>query len=141
MISILEIKSNENLKASCLCIQHKCFNVAASRLYYSIFQKVKGIIYNDSNFLTNYQKKHNKTEQDCFKHGNIPRIIKEYLESKKNHNYNEDEGSEVYKLIGEIYTRRREADYDRNKEICEIVANNLYMNTSKIIDFIDKNNI
>lgn len=141
MTSFLEKKSDENLKASEICIQHKYFNVAVSRLYYAIFQKIKGIICNDSAFLSNYCDQNGTTQRDCFSHGNISQTIEAYLKSKQNPNYNEEDGNAIYIQIGDIYNKRKEADYHNDKYFNEIITKNLYQQTNEIMDFIDKNNI
>ena len=56
--NILYNKSEENLKAAEKCVEENCYYAALSRLYYSIFQKIKYCIMTGKDNYYSYYKQH-----------------------------------------------------------------------------------
>lgn len=146
MGTVLQNKSQDNLDIAKECLSRKKYlDIAVSRMYYSIFQKIKSCIINDNNFFQQYKKnpiRQPLRKNDFFEHGVIAKLIIRYLESKKNPSYNIEKGKKISIDIGYMLQKRKDADYDENIRFYDCnKINNLILLTEDIIDFIDKNNI
>lgn len=130
-MSYLEKKSLENAKVAEICIKENCYNVAFSRMYYAIFQKIKGTVLDHKDYYEFYNShpieiKQSKTTESSekatkdkssehkyyknFEHGVIALIIKHFLDFKKI-SYTADKIENIEIDIEMLYQKRRQSDY------------------------------
>ncbi|MEZ7890165.1 MAG: hypothetical protein QMC67_00310 [Candidatus Wallbacteria bacterium] len=136
-MSLLE-KSIENLAAAKLFVSQKnYFNVTASRLYYSIFQRIIYYLKSAANFdfskFQNNNSNKNIKKHDYLPHGSIRKAISYYLCSLK------CDFKDINFLIkiDSIYKLRHSADYKDNMLKYNEIKENLEY-TEKIIEILDK---
>jgi len=113
---MLDVKAEENWRAYHNCMSEKCYNAAANRLYYSVFQVI---------FLWAQKKKNYKDDPEKSIHKEMIELVKKIVE--------QHEMPFTLKDLRELRELRRVADYERdmlNKE--EIVRHEPLANVMRM---------
>ncbi len=120
--NILYNKSEENLKAAEKCVEENCYYAALSRLYYSIFQKIKYCIMTGKDNYYSYYKQHlgvrivytskgetNTIPRGEFEHCKIAADLTKFLNIT--YSIDKTELSEHIRTINDMRVLREKADY------------------------------
>ena len=120
--NILQEKSIENLKAAEKCVEENCYYAALSRLYYSIFQKIKYCIMTGKDNYYSYYKQHlgvrivytskgetNTIPRGEFEHCKIAADLTKFLNIT--YSIDKTELSEHIRTINDMRVLREKADY------------------------------
>lgn len=127
----LKIKSDQNIDLAEHCLnQSKYLDASASRIYYSIFQRMKYLLlkneFNYKEFLT--KKNFDKREKD-YSHGTISIAIDDLFDG----NFD----SKLKRDIDLIYKIRKLADY-KTDIINKSTFTSLFQKAKDILQYLDK---